>query len=98
MMKTSKSSIQKSKSDKLNSTFASLEKVLQDQKKDLEDSERELERERQSFQNEIARFGGSEAKSSDVLNLNVGGIKMVVLRRTLMYEPKSMLASKFSGR
>jgi len=77
--------------------LSALAEALALREKDLDARETQLEEERQELDND--RFASYGATSpSDVINLNVGGVKTSVLRRTLTSVPGSMLASRFSGR
>jgi hypothetical protein len=76
----------------------SLSGLLSKREKCLDERERELEKAVQVFEGEKVNLGCGNYQPSDVLNINVGGTVMAVLRRTITSVEGSMLASRFSGR
>ena len=78
-------------------TLSDLTGFLSDQHKDLEAREAKLRKERDGFEKDrLAVYG--DTSPGDVLDLNVGGTKISVSRKTLTLIPDSKLASKFSGK
>mmetsp|Transcript_21972 Transcript_21972/g.32453 ORF Transcript_21972/g.32453 Transcript_21972/m.32453 type:complete len:317 (-) Transcript_21972:11-961(-) len=84
--------------------LSSLTEILSDREKELEAREKKMKREQEQLNVEIAKLNSEKNKvyfdtsPNDVLNLNVGGTKVAIFRRTLTSVPDSMLASMFSGR
>ena len=81
----------------LDETLANLTLILKKKQQALEEREIALEKATLAFKNDRTEVFGDKSQS-DVLNLNVGGDKLSVLRRTLTSVEGSMLASRFSGR
>ena len=77
--------------------LSALTGALSEREKDLDEREKQLEQDRQTLDRDRNSTYGDKAPT-DVLHLNIGGVKATVLRRTLTSVPNSMLASKFSGR
>ena len=69
-------------------------RILALREKDLDEREKQLQKERQELSNDRFSSYGTTIPS-DVLHLNVGGVKTSVLQRTLTSVPGSMLASRF---
>ena len=87
----------KTKKASYDDIISALTEALSVREKDLDAREEQLENDRQDF--EKIRFTDySNTSPSDVLDLNVGGVKTSVLRRTLTSIPDSVLATRFSGR
>jgi hypothetical protein len=85
------------KKRKYEDALSALTAALSDREKDLEAREEQLRKDREELDSDrLAAYG--DTRPSDVLHLNVGGVKTTVLRSTLTSIPGSMLASKFSGR
>jgi len=88
---------QTNKKRKYEDALSALTDALSDREKDLEAREEQLKKDREELDSDrFAAYG--DTRPSDVLHLNVGGVKTTVLRSTLTSIPGSMLASKFSGR
>ena len=81
----------------LEAAISALPDLLGNRLAEIEKREQELAKAKKAFAEETGKAYGS-AKPSDVLQLNVGGTKLTVLRSTICYAEGSMLASKFSGR
>lgn len=81
----------------LDETLANLTQLLKQKEQDLKERELALERATAVLNRDRSVVFGDKC-DSDVLNLNVGGDKIAVLRRTLTSVEGSMLASRFSGR
>ena len=77
--------------------LSSLTELLNEREKEIEEREEKLRDAEGIFEKERNSAYG-DTSPSDVLHLNIGGMKTSVSRRTLTYFPDSMLASKFSGR
>jgi hypothetical protein len=84
--------------ESIEKALESLSGLLAKRQKCLDEREKELEKAVQVFKREKADIGCGNYQPSDVLNLNVGGTVMAVLRRTITSVEGSMLASRFSGR
>ena len=78
----------------LESALKHLPKLVRQREEGLLKREKELKRLQASLEAEHSNMG----EPSDVLQLNVGGSCISVLRRTLTQVEGSMLASRFSGR
>jgi len=78
----------------LEESLKGLPDLLRKRAKALDDREAELKRTQKALEEANPSLG----TPSDVLNLNVGGTVISVLRRTLTSIEGSMLASRFSGR
>mmetsp|Transcript_1454 Transcript_1454/g.1994 ORF Transcript_1454/g.1994 Transcript_1454/m.1994 type:complete len:277 (-) Transcript_1454:267-1097(-) len=88
---------EQNKASSFEDALSALTDALSLREKDLDEREQELKKSKEHF--EIDRSAGyGDTSPSDVLNLNVGGNRTTVLRRTLTSVPESMLASRFSGR
>ncbi len=85
------------KSNPVEDALSLLTETLRRREKELEAREEKLREAQEAFERERYDVYG-DTTPSDVLHLNVGGKKTVVLRRTLTTIPGSMLASRFSGR
>ena len=80
--------------DELEKTIQNTAKLLRQRQAELEGKEQELKRQHEAFEKDHPNHGAP----SDVLRLNIGGLRRDVLRRTLTQYEGSLLASKFSGR
>lgn len=81
----------------LEATISALPDLLGRRLAEIEKREQDLAKAEKAFAEETGKAYGS-AKPGDVLQLNVGGTKLTVLRSTICYAEGSMLGSKFSGR
>lgn len=79
------------------SALESLTQALKKRERELDEREAELSEQQKRLKTEIISAYG-DTSPSDVIQLNVGGKRLDVLRRTLCSVEGSMLASKFSGR
>ena len=86
-----------SKKHSYDEALLALTGALSAREKDLEEREKQLDQDRQAMDRDRNSTYGNTAPT-DVLQLNIGGVKATILRRTLTSVPDSMLASKFSGR
>jgi len=77
--------------------LSALTGALSEREKDLDEREKQLDQDRKALDRDRNSTYGNTAPT-DVLQLNIGGVKATILRRTLTSVPDSMLASKFSGR
>jgi hypothetical protein len=80
--------------DDLQDTMKKLAELMKNREKDLEIREEELKKLKTRLEEEYPNHG----QADDVLDLNIGGTPMSVLRRTLTQIDGSTLAAKFSGR
>ena len=81
----------------LDETLARLTITLKQKQQNLEEREIALEKAIATLNRDKSELFGDRS-DNDVLQLNVGGDRMAVLRRTLTSVEGSMLASRFSGR
>ena len=81
----------------LDETLANLTLAMKKKQSELEEREAALEKAAATLKRDRSQVFGDKA-DSDVLQLNIGGDKLAVLRRTLTSVEGSMLASRFSGR
>lgn len=80
--------------DDLENTVRKLTELMKKKEQDLKREKEELDKREINLETSYPNLG----KTDDVLNLNVGGTPMAVLRRTLTQAKGSMLATKFNGR
>lgn len=101
-MQVSKNSLPMSASKKPSKVDAVKEAIdeasseLDEREKALEQREEALRKAVEGVEHEKRLMAG--CTPSDVLSLNIGGIKCTMLRKTLCQYDKSMLAARFSGR
>ena len=81
----------------IDDALSALTDALRVREKDLDAREKQMEQDQQGLDRDRKSTYGDTC-ASDVLPLNIGGVPVTVLRRTLTTFPESMLASKFSGR
>lgn len=79
--------------DDLENTVRKLTELMKKKEQDLKREKEELDNREINLETSYPNLG----KTDDVLNLNVGGTPMAVLRRTLTQAKGSMLATKFNG-
>eukprot|EP00536_Pseudo-nitzschia_multiseries_P010630 jgi/Psemu1/289182/fgenesh1_pg.332_\ len=90
-----------SKSTKTSScrdALSAITKALEAREKNLAEHKAKVQRDREALDAEQLQVYGERGEPTDVLHLNVGGVKVTTLRKTLTTISGSMLASKFSGR
>ncbi|KAL3918826.1 MAG: hypothetical protein SGARI_007356, partial [Bacillariaceae sp.] len=80
--------------DDLEAYLKKLPELMKKKEQDLEQREAEIKKTEARLEEKYPNHG----KESDVMNLNVGGACICVLRRTLTQIEGSLLASMFSGR
>ena len=78
--------------------FELIPKLLDQRQKELDRQENMIRKERKALEEERKLYGATKGNSYDVIHLNVGGVRMDVLRLTLTSVGNSVLASQFSGR
>ena len=86
--------VESNESNSVGDILSSLQEALSKREEDLEAREEKLRNDLERLEAERAKDYGT-TEPSDVLQLNIGGVKTAVLRRTLTSIPGSMLASKF---